>query len=188
MKEKEEQMEREREKEQLKGGKALAEAKAKYEEANIIREAEKRRKEKLESERAMRAIEEQLRRDKEERFGKKFDGTGKAADTASGKTPLQKAESGVKIIKELYPEFKHPDVAENCFKLLRAYLSNLLKDPENEKFRKINKENKAFVERVRKVDGGLIFLRAVGFVDEGNFLVMKEVNAELIKSALQLLN
>lgn len=180
-------MEREREKEQLKGGKALAEAKAKYEEANIIREAEKRRKEKLESERAMRAIEEQLRRDKEERFGKKLDATGKAG-AASGKTPLQKAESGVKIIKELYPDFKHPDVAENCFKLLRAYLTNLLKDPENEKFRKINKENKAFVERVRKVDGGLIFLKAVGFVDEGSFLVMKEVNAELIKSALQLLN
>jgi hypothetical protein len=184
MKEKDEALEREREKEQLKGGKALADAKAKYEEANILREAEKRRKEKLETEKAMRAMEEQLRRDKEERFGKKFSSSGKPT---TDKTPIQKAQQGIKIIKELYPDFKHPEVAENCFKLLKAYLSNVLKDPENEKFRKINKENKAFSEKVAKVEGGLYFLRAVGFEDENSFLVMKKVDAEVIKSALELL-
>ena len=185
MKAQEEAAEREREKEQIKGGKALVDAKAKHEEAAIIRDAERRKKEKLENEKAMRAMEEQLRRDKEERFGKKFSSSGKSS--SSDKTPIQKAEQGVKIIKELYPAFRHPEVAENCFKLLKAYLSNLLKDPENEKFRKINKENKAFSERIGKVEGGLFFLRAVGFEDDGSFLVMKKADTELIKSALELL-
>jgi len=185
MKAQEEEREREREKEQMKGGKALADAKAKHEEAAIIRDAERRKKEKLENEKAMRAMEEQLRRDKEERFGKKFSSSGKSS--SSDKTSIEKAQQGVKIIKELYPDFRHPEVAENCFKLLKAYLSNLLKDPENEKFRKINKENKAFSEKISKVEGGLFFLRAVGFEDDGPFLVMKKADTELIKSALELL-
>ena len=70
-KHKEEKLERERELERIKGGKALADVKAKVEEMSIVREAENRRKEKEESVKAMKQMEEQLRRDKEERFGKK---------------------------------------------------------------------------------------------------------------------
>ena len=130
MKEKEEALERERQMEQMKGGKALVEAKEKLEEARIKRDAEKRRKEKLDDARAMRAMEEQLLRDKEERFGKKFTSLSKPASSTVEKTPFQKAQHGIKTINELYPEDKYPDEAANCKVMLKAYLSNLAKDPD----------------------------------------------------------
>lgn len=185
--EKEEQLEREREQERLKGGKALAEARAKLEEQNIIREAEKRRKEKIEAQMAMKAMEEQLLRDKEERFKKKYGDQWKQQMVAQEKTPLDKAKIALKMIKELYPEDKYPDVAHNCIAMLKAYIGNLIKDQTNEKFKKINKENKAFVERVSKTNGGISFLKAVGFVDKDKFLEIEKVDEKLLKDALALL-
>ena len=187
-KEREEKNEREREQERLKGTKAMAEAKERLEEASIIREADKRRKEKLETVRAMKQMEEQLRRDKEEKFGKKFSASGKPLDSGKEeKKPIEKAQNAVKIIKELYPEDNHPDVAHNCFAMLKAYLGNLLKDPTNEKFKKVNKQNAMFKERVGSVQGGILFLKAVGFEDKATTLEISAVDQSVIKAALELL-
>jgi len=47
-----------------------------------------------------------------------------------------------------------------------------MKDPKNNKFRRINLENNAFKKRVGKVVGGKQMLIAAGFVEENEFLVM----------------
>ena len=103
------------------------------------------------------------------------------------KKPIDKAKAAVKFIKENFPDEKYPDVAANCIKMLKAYVGNLIKDPENEKFRKINKENKAFKERVANTQGGVVFLKAIGFEDKQTILEVGKVDMELIKAAFELL-
>ena len=71
--------------------------------------------------------------------------------------------------------------------MFKAYLKNLMSEPTNEKFKKIRKENKAFKERVADVKGGVVFLKALGFVDAGEFLEITKVDQELLKAASALL-
>ena len=59
-------------------------------------------------------------------------------------------------------------------------LENILKDPTNEKRRKINMKNKAFNKRIGTVIGGKFMMQALGFVEEGGFYVMKEVNVDFL--------
>ena len=80
-----------------------------------------------------------------------------------------------------------PEVAEKCIKLLKMYMENLVKDPTNEKFKKLKKGGVVFKERVASVKGAIIFLKAVGFEDTGDFFELTKVDLELIKAAIALL-
>jgi len=54
------------------------------------------------------------------------------------------------------------------------YITNIINQPREVKLRKIRRENAAFQKRVIAADGGLDYLRAVGFredIEEG-FLVL----------------
>ena len=53
---------------------------------------------------------------------------------------------------------------------------NFLKDPNNEKFSKINLQNNAYITRVGNVIGGNVILKEAGFVEEEGFLVMKNTD------------
>ena len=64
-------------------------------------------------------------------------------------------------------------MAKTCLKTCNTFISNVIKDQNNEKFRRINLDNNAVKERVVKVNGGLAILKAVGFgpaSDGTNFL------------------
>jgi len=54
-------------------------------------------------------------------------------------------------------------------------LGNLLKDPSNEKFRKVNLENNAIKTRIANVNGGLNILKGGGFVknDDGTAMTIE---------------
>jgi hypothetical protein len=54
---------------------------------------------------------------------------------------------------------------KTCFKTCHVYLGNLLKDPNEEKFKRINLSNEAFQKRVGKLTGGLSILKGAGFVE-----------------------
>jgi len=69
---------------------------------------------------------------------------------------------------------------------LCKYLDNLLENPEEEKFRKIRRSNRAFQERVAAVEGYEPFLEAVGFecqeLDGEQFWILAgELDAERLE-------
>ena len=104
---------------------------------------------------------EQLQRDKEERFGKSA-ASGATVSVSASSAPQKQALEGIELVKHglktvrtLYTEDRQPGVASTCFKTLSVYLGNLLKDPNEEKYKRINSSNEAFQKRVGKISGGL---------------------------------
>ena len=85
---------------------------------------------------------EQLERDKRERFGASGSG-GAAVEKKASKTPAEQVEHGIKTVKTLYTEIRQPGVAKTCLKTCCTFMRNVLKDSENEKFRRINLDNNA---------------------------------------------
>lgn len=75
----------------------------------------------------------------------------------------------------LYTEIRMPGVAQTCFKTCQTLIGNLIKDPSNEKFRKVNLDNEAIKKRIATINGGLSILKGAGFVkaDDGNYLTIE---------------
>lgn len=135
---------------------------------------------------------EQLERDRLERFGKAGP-TGAPAGTgvtqaAPQKTPIEQVKHGIKTVETLYTEDRQPGVAKTCFKTIAVYVGNIIKNPDEEKFRKINLGNEAFQKRVGKINGGLSILRGAGF-EEGtdNMLHLENIDFEVLKETVRLL-
>lgn len=67
-------------------------------------------------------------------------------------------------------------------------MRNVVKDQDNEKFRKINLDNNAVQTRVAKVNGGLAILKGVGFAsnpDGTNTLILDKVDMPVIEAAIK---
>ena len=47
-------------------------------------------------------------------------------------------------MRTLYTEDRQPGVAKTAFKTISVYLGNVIKDPNEDKFKKINLGNEAF--------------------------------------------
>lgn len=62
----------------------------------------------------------------------------------AGPSGIELVKHGLKIVKTLYTEDRQPGVAKTCFKTCQIYLTNVLKDRNEEKFQKINMTNDAF--------------------------------------------
>ena len=147
----------------------MAKAKQQLEEGEMKRYAEIRKREKQEAEAAKKKMLEQLARDKEERFGKKFDPLTQS--TVKEHTPFDNATYYLKAIKTLYPSFRAGETTKNCFTTLKVILNNIVKNPTEEKFRKVKQTNPNFQERVGKIDLAIKVLTALGFTHDGEFLV-----------------
>lgn len=61
---------------------------------------------------------------------------------------------------------KDPDKVQVCVDTLCKYLDNITNNPTEEKYRRIRKSNKAYVDRVAIVEGADLFLQSVGFESE----------------------
>mmetsp|Transcript_118182 Transcript_118182/g.164634 ORF Transcript_118182/g.164634 Transcript_118182/m.164634 type:complete len:153 (-) Transcript_118182:71-529(-) len=146
-------------------------------------------KEKQEFLKAKREMEARLEQDKIERFGLEKYKQMKAEEEAKKKSPIQIVESGIKKVETLYTEQRQPGVAKTCFKTCATFAGNVLKDPSNEKFRKVNLENNAVQNRVAKINGGLQILTGMGFVQksDGNYLFMDDVDLDLVTKSVEML-
>eukprot|EP00331_Platyophrya_macrostoma_P007772 CAMPEP_0176430510 /NCGR_PEP_ID=MMETSP0127-20121128/14292_1 /TAXON_ID=938130 /ORGANISM="Platyophrya macrostoma, Strain WH" /LENGTH=349 /DNA_ID=CAMNT_0017812405 /DNA_START=39 /DNA_END=1088 /DNA_ORIENTATION=- len=176
----EEKNERERERNRIESTKALAQAKKEAEEAQYKRDIEELKRQKKKDEEDKKKILEQLQRDKEERFGKKFAGS---APVEKKQTPIEKIDVAIKQMRILYPTHSYPDTMKNCLATIVKVIENCVKNPTEEKFRKINKENAAFKARVGDVVGGLFILESIGFQDKDGFLVCDTVDSALFEEA-----
>lgn len=56
------------------------------------------------------------------------------APKASGPQGIDLVKHGLKTVKTLYTEDRQPGVAKTCFKTCQVYLTNVLKDKNEEKF------------------------------------------------------
>lgn len=102
--------------------------------------------------------------------------------------PIDIVKASVKMVKTVYTEDRNPGVAKTCLKTCTVYINNVLKDVNEEKFRKINSENEAFKKRVGKIGGGLAILKGAGFHDQGDgTLFMEKVDEELLRETLAIL-
>jgi len=69
---------------------------------------------------------------------------------------------------------------------LIVYLNNIIKNPNEEKFKKLNLLGKAFSDRVSSCYGGLGSLEAIGFeTTQDNFIVLNKLNMQLLQQCAQ---
>lgn len=163
----------------------MAKAKQDMEEAETKRYIEQRKAEKKEAELEKRRMLEQLARDKEERFGKKFDPVTQTSQKEY--TPYENATYYLKAIKTLYPTFRAGDTTKNCYNTIKVIINNVVKNPTEEKFRKVKATNPNFQERVGKLELGMKVLLAIGFTEEGEFLVCKNPDVDLFSKLVAFL-
>jgi hypothetical protein len=155
------------------------------EDAEAKRFIELQKHQRMEAEKEKRRMLEQLARDKEERFGKKFDPYSQQ-NLKKEYTPIENVEHYLKAIKTLYPKFRG-DEALNCFNTLKVVINNIIKNPTEEKYRKVKTTNPNFQERVGKIQIALKIFTELGFVEEGEFLVAKNPDMELYQNVVNLL-
>ncbi|KAL2508048.1 ubiquitin-associated (UBA)/TS-N domain-containing protein [Forsythia ovata] len=194
-------LEREREKERIRPGKELLEAKQIVEERERKRLLAQRKAEKEEERRAREKIRHELQLDKvERRAGLRLPlegptsvipATSLVQGTRSSPTddfavfpfkPAGKAE----LLRECLESLKRQNKEDNtkvitAFQTLLIYVRNVVRNPEEGKFRKIRVSNPAFQDRVGKFEDAIKFLELCGFerVEGGNFLFLPREKVDM---------
>lgn len=152
----------------MKSGKEITDAMRKREEQEIKRNMEAKKREKEADEKAKAAILEQLEKDKRERMGKNY-----VPKEAITKTAQKSFEEIYEKMRKIY--LGKPEGMRVCFKTLLVYMGNIIKNPSEPKFRKINAKNPNFQARVGNILGGLVILKDCGFEEDSEgFLVLKQ--------------
>ena len=125
---------------------------------------------------------EQLARDKEERFGKKFDpNTGGVKKEESD---YDSVVHYVKAVKTLYPSFRNGDTAKNCLNTIKVIVSNIIKNPNEDKFKKVKLSNPNFQEKVGKLVVAMKCLTHLGFKEDGEYLVLSKYDESLLTKSV----
>ncbi|XP_074306928.1 uncharacterized protein LOC141642134 [Silene latifolia] len=201
--EEEKRLEREREKERIRIGKELLEAKRIEEDNERKRIIALRKAEKEEEKRALEKIRQKLEEDKAERRRKlglpEVDpASSKPAPKPSEPTlekkmglpvkAVTKAEKMRECLRSLKKNHQDDDArVKKAFQTLFTYAGNVVKNPDEEKFRKIRLTNQAFQDRVGGLKGGIEFLELCGFEksEDGEFLFMprNKVDIAVMNSA-----
>ncbi|XP_059447613.1 uncharacterized protein LOC132179017 [Corylus avellana] len=198
--EEEKRTEREKEKERIRVGKELLEAKRIEEENERKRILALRKAEKEEEKRAREKILQKLEEDKAERRRK----LGlPPEDSSSVKLsspvveekksslpvrPATKTEQMRECLRALKQNYKDDDAkVKRAFQTLLTFAGNVVKNPDEEKFRKIRLSNQSFQERVGALRGGIEFLELCGFekIEGGEFLFLgrDKVDMAVLNSA-----
>lgn len=184
---KQKELEAEQEKNRVRSIKELQEAQRLAKETETRLYVERRKKEKMEAEQAKREMLMQLARDKEERFGKKFDPFSQK-EVKKEYTKYENVEYYLKVIKTtIHPNIER-DRFMNCYTTLRAILRNILKDVNNEKFKKVKMTNPNVQERIGNIPMAIKTLEELGFVTEGEFMVAKNIDTDLYNKTVDYLN
>ncbi|KAF5738504.1 UBX domain-containing protein 4 [Tripterygium wilfordii] len=192
--EEEKKLEREKEKERIRIGKELLEAKRIEEENERKRILALRKAEKEEERRAREKIRQKLEEDKVERRRKlglppEDPATVKpAAPVVEEKKsslpvrPATKAEQMRECLRSLKQNHKDDDAkVKRAFQTLLTYIGNVVKNPDEEKFRKIRLSNQSFQDRVGALRGGIEFLELCGFekMEDNEFLFLPRNNVDI---------
>ena len=178
-KEKEAQLESE--KLRMKMGKEMLDTKRLMDEQRTKLEMDEylREKEKTESEKQQ--MLKKLEEDKIARFGKL---------TVKEQKPKTIKERFDELYQKLYKAHRLGGISTlaECLKLIKMYIDNIVKNPNEEKYRKINGSNPKFCEKVKDIPGGVPLLALIGFKEEGGFFVLTAPNIQEVQEFSGLIN
>ena len=179
--EKQKEIDREHEKMRIQNAKEMAKAREaeKERQAKIFVEQKKRR-EKEDAEHR-RQVLEQLERDKAERLGKKYIPPEQKQKVYSKEENIQYF---IKTIKTVYNPFRSGDNLKNCFKNLKVLLSNVVKNPNEDKFKHIKLSNPNIHERIGKISIALKLLEELGFVNNDELMTVTNVDIDLFNKTI----
>lgn len=163
----------------------MAKAKKELDDAETKRFIDLQKRKKQEEEAEKRRMLEILARDKEERFGKKFDITQNEKKTV---TPFDDVKYYTEAIVKLYPTFRCGTQAKDCLNIIKVAISNIIKSPDEEKFRKIKMTNPTVQEKLGKISLGLKILKSLGFSEQGEFNVLDKPDFDLLKNSADLIS
>ncbi|MCO5584163.1 hypothetical protein L7F22_038086 [Adiantum nelumboides] len=196
--------EKEREKERIRVGKELLEAKRIEEENERKRLILLRKAEKEEEQRARDKIRQKLEDDKAERRRKlglppeetpKVQPSSPAVEVKRSFLPVRpasKAEQMRECLRGLKQNHKDDDArVKKAFQTLLTYVGNIVRSPDEEKYRKIRISNPTFQERVGSLKGGVQFLEICGFQKDSDdflFLPRDKVDGSVLNTAGSELN
>lgn len=79
------------------------------------------------------------------------------------------------------------DTSYDCFTTIRTILNNIYSYPTEEKFKKFKYTSQGFQNRVGQHSGPMKIFDVLGFVYEGEFLIYKSEDIQLLGQALELL-
>eukprot|EP00164_Ancoracysta_twista_P001184 GFYU01001556.1.p1 GENE.GFYU01001556.1~~GFYU01001556.1.p1 ORF type:complete len:453 (+),score=142.63 GFYU01001556.1:108-1466(+) len=197
----EKRMEKERERDRIRSSKEIIQARRDLEEAERKRIAEQRKKEKMDEQRERQRLKELLEADKANRVKSKKTDEQRAQEEAeaaakpkpgdSFKQMASQKASVVTIGEPLREELRnikrnHEAQAATAFNTIKTFVGNVLKNPAEEKFRKIRLSNQAFQNRVGNLTGGIAFLEKAGFEKDaaGEFLVLNNPDTQVLSIAM----
>ena len=90
-------------------------------------------------------------------------------------------------ISKVFFRYRAGGNGEKCLKALKAYIGNAVDHPEEQKFKTINTDNKAFKDKIKPCVGAEQLLMAVGFQrsegSRGKLVLSDDANYELLSSA-----
>ena len=176
-------------------GQEMSKTREELEREQRKREAMLRRKEKEAAKRERERLRAELAKDKLERQANKgklktalgADGYNPSAiqydvggsGDGTSPAPAKKFKADPQKIDEYIKKvssYRAGGDGQKCLKILLAYVGNVVDKPDEEKFRTINMENKAFKTKVKPFLGAKALLVAVGFkqTEAGDALVLKE--------------
>lgn len=175
-----------REKARRAGGREMSKIREEQEALQRQRDAEARDREKQRFEAEAKKLREQVARDKAERAMEKATRLGlgdpkeaydKAYAAAVGKadqgekTPEERADACLSVIEA----FRVGGKGLECLTTIIKLLNNVVSNPSELKYRKINLANETIKAKIVSVQGGVALLKAAGFeqsLDDSNSLIL----------------
>ena len=144
----------------------------------FVEQKKKRDKEEAEH---RRQVLEQLERDKAERMGKKYVPPEQKQKVYTKEENIQYY---IKSMKTVYNPFRSGDTLKNCLKTLKVILSNIMKNPNEDKFKNIKLSNPNVHERIGKISIALKLLEELGFVKNDEIMTVHNIDSDLFNKTI----
>lgn len=101
--------------------------------------------------------------------------------------PIDDIEYQLQLFLTLNPRSKG-DTSYDCFNMIRTICNNIHMNPTEDKFKKIKYTSPGFQNKVGQHDGPMKIFYILGFVKEGDFLVYKGNDKNLLEKSIDLLD
>lgn len=181
-KEKQDELDREHERMRIQNTKEMLKAKQAEEERQAMLYVEIKKRQEKEDELARKKVLEQIERDKAERLGKKYVPPEEKEQKIYSKE--ENIQYFIKTIKTVYNPFRAGDTMKICFKTLKIMLNNILKNPNEDKYKVIKLSNQNVHERIGKISIALKLLEELGFEKKDEIMTISQVNTDLINKTI----